>query len=84
MQDLLDYYNKFTPDELQILEEQYREWHILYGMLKTIKLVEDLLGHQHHVTIELRKEIEKQRYKFSSIKLPQTLRDKLFEDLVSE
>jgi hypothetical protein len=75
MDNLKEFCSKFTPEELDILDKQHREFYILEGMLESLKLVENSLGKVHTVTIELRKKTREQRLKL--ITLPDAMMDKL-------
>jgi hypothetical protein len=79
MEDLLKYYSKFTSDELHLLEEKNKEFNVLYGMLESLRVIENSLGKSHKTTIELRKKVNEQNNKLSLIIFPDTLMDKLFD-----
>jgi hypothetical protein len=79
MEDLLKYYSKFTSDELHLLEEKNKEFNVLYGMLESLRIIENSLGKCHKTTIELRKKVNEQNNRLSLIIFPDTLMDKLFD-----
>lgn len=79
MEDLKKYYAKFTSEELQLIVAQDKEFHVLYGMSECLTVAENNLGKLNKTTIELRKLINIQLEKLGSIKIPQSMLDKLFE-----
>jgi hypothetical protein len=73
-------YSKFTSEELLVFERQDKELNVLYGMMMSLKVVEDSLGMEHSTTIALRKKVNEQRVKLSSITFSDALKEKILED----
>jgi hypothetical protein len=49
-------------------------------MMMSLKVVEDSLGMEHSTTIALRKKVNEQRVKLSSITFSDALKEKILED----
>jgi hypothetical protein len=81
MEDLKKFYAKFNSEELHLIEEQSREFHVLYGMMECLKVAETSLGKINKTTIELRKIVNMQIEKLGSIKFPQSMLNKLYDGI---
>ena len=77
MEYLQKYYSNFNSEELQYFEDKNREFNVLSGMLRSLKIVEDFLGKVHKTTIELRKKMNDQNDKFNSVVCSDALFHKL-------
>lgn len=76
---LKEYYNQFTSEELELLDEKNKEFNVYHGMLSAYKIVTTLLGEYHPVAKALKENCDLQLHKLSLITFTKELEKKLLK-----
>ncbi len=81
MKNLEQYYERFTHEELMIMEEKHKEFNKLVGLGEALKIVEKDLGKVHKTTIKIRKAYNNQLNIFQDIVFADEMMNKIMKDV---
>lgn len=81
MENLKEYYERFTCEELEIMENKNKEFNKLVGLGEALIIVEKNLGKVHKTTIEIRKAYNNQLNIFQDIVFNDEMMVKIMKDI---
>lgn len=81
MENLKEYYERFTSEELEVMDKKNSEFNKLVGLGEALKIAEKNLGKVNETTIEIRKDYNNQINVFQDIVFNDEMMVKIMKDI---